>query len=55
LSFTFDRLLPTIGEQGHFLFAAEEVREIRGMGGKAACNISFPDHAPDRHRLSIGV
>ena len=48
LSFTLDRLPPTTGQQVHFLFAADEIREIYHMGGEAARDLPLPDHAPNR-------
>src|SRR5262245_26254652 len=51
LSFTPNRLVPAIGQQGHFLIPADEVREAHGVRGKTARYLLLSNHAPNRHRL----
>src|SRR5262249_49051433 len=51
LSFTLNRLVPAIGQQGHFLIPADEVREAHGVGGEAARYLLLSNHAPNSHRL----
>src|SRR5262249_52578172 len=51
LSFTLNRLVPAIGQQGHFLIPADEVREAHGVGGKTARHLLLSNHAPNGYRL----
>jgi hypothetical protein len=51
LSFTLNRLMPAIGQQGHFLIPTDEVREAHGVGGETARCLLLSNHAPNRYRL----
>src|SRR5262245_16848594 len=51
LSFTLNRLVPAISQQGHFLIPTDEVREAHGVGGETARCLLLSNHAPNRYRL----
>src|SRR4029453_567085 len=52
LPFVLDRLVPAVGQQGHFLIATDESREIYDVGGERAPPLPLFPHAPSRHRFS---
>src|SRR5262245_14169445 len=55
LSFTLNRLVPAIGQQGDFLIPTDEVREAHGVGGETARYLLLSKHTPNRHRLLVAL
>ena len=47
--------MPTIGQQGHFLIPADEVREAHRVGGETARYLLLSNHAPNGHRLVVAL